>query len=98
MLKYNEYFRETNLTSLPTSFVELFSGVAHFSLDLRDNKMQALESTVFYNNTMLEDKGTRILEGMHYCLYVYLHTLHVGTALPRLCDYIVMSLVSQSHG
>ncbi len=62
-LFFNPIRRDTNLTSLPLGFVELFSGVAHFSMDLRGNRMQEIDQRVFYNNTLMEDRGTRILEG-----------------------------------
>ena len=43
--------------------MDMFANVAHFSLDLRNNKMSSMSRSVFYNDSRLEEKGTKILEG-----------------------------------
>ena len=58
--------RGTSLRELPANFIDMFANVAHFSLDLRDNRLRHLGLGTLYNETQAgpwEWTGTRILKG-----------------------------------
>ena len=47
-----------------SGFIKMFSNVAHFTLDLSNNKMERLPAEVLYENaTNWEHEGTQILKG-----------------------------------
>lgn len=56
--------RDTEISELPDGFAQMFANVAHFSLDLRNNKMERMSPEVLYRNgSDWERIGTRILQG-----------------------------------
>ena len=64
--------RDSSLEELPMHFFTLFQNVAHWSLDLSNNKLQTLAPNVLYQNgTDWKIQGTSILQGtLMYFLYV----------------------------
>jgi hypothetical protein len=56
--------RNTNIRSLPMGFHKIFANIAHFSLDLRDNKLESLDPVALYSNqTPWDLVGTKIMQG-----------------------------------
>ena len=56
--------RGTSLETLPMHFFKMFENVAHWSLDLSNNKLTTLETNAFYQNgTDWRLKGTSLLQG-----------------------------------
>ncbi len=68
MLNYNwTFFR-----SLPIGFIKMFSNVAHFTLDLSNNKLEKMEAEVLYENAQTwEQIGTGVLKGGLKILVLY---------------------------
>ena len=53
-------------------FYKMFDNVAHWSLDLSNNKLSTLESNTFYENgTNWRLKGTSMLKGMHISRMIF---------------------------
>ncbi len=58
--------RDTSLDRLPDDFLDMFSNVAHLSLDLRNNRLRGLAPEALYKNgSAWERTGTRILQGTY---------------------------------
>lgn len=56
--------RNTNIRSLPMGFHKIFANIAHFSLDLRENRFESLDPVTLYSNqTPWELTGTKIMQG-----------------------------------
>ena len=56
--------RDSGLEELPMHFFKLFKNVAHWSLDLSNNKLKTLAPNVLYENgTDWEKQGTALLQG-----------------------------------
>ncbi|XP_059082371.1 chaoptin-like isoform X2 [Tigriopus californicus] len=56
--------RDTELHELPKGFHSMFKNVVHFSLDLRDNKLETFAPDALYQNgSAWQRTGTRILQG-----------------------------------
>jgi hypothetical protein len=57
---------DTNLEAIPEDFYKMFKNVAHWSLDLSNNRLQTLPPNVLYpNGTNWELRGTYILPGSY---------------------------------
>jgi hypothetical protein len=49
-----------------SGFIKMFSNVAHFTLDLSNNKLETLPADVLYDNASnWEHEGTQILKGSY---------------------------------
>ena len=56
--------RDSSLETLPMHFYTMFENVAHWSLDLSNNKLSSLEAnTLYQNGTDWKLKGTSMLQG-----------------------------------
>ena len=74
--------RDSSLETLPMHFYTMFENVAHWSLDLSNNKLSSLEAnTLYQNGTDWKLKGTSMLQGKkNQCCQLFngkfLHSAH----------------------
>ena len=74
--------RDSGLEELPMNFHQMFKNVAHWSLDLSNNKLQTMAPNVLYlNGTNWKIQGTSTLQGKVAQYHEYIQMRSLKTCL-----------------